>query len=298
MERGTAATSFVHAASAAVAEGASQRSFWSLLRSHWAGGAHGTAHAPAPAELEITPIEAREVRRWLYQCSAEGLSFRDQVKALLSEPEFARPAAGSSEEQVQRCYARFQLLRQRLELRLEDVQERPARLITALELTAVVDPALFSVLSNHYCLCGGTLLRYAETCPAIEGYLRELDSGETVGAFAVTELGCGSNAASLQTRADYDPALGELVLSTPSAEARKFMVNAACASVPKLGIVMARLFVKGADCGVFPIVVRLRTRFGPCPGVSISPLSGTGSVDLDQIQALWADAKQILLLQQ
>ena len=114
MERGTAATSFVHAASAAVAEGASQRSFWSLLRSHWAGGAHGTAHAPAPAELEITPVEAREVRRWLYQCSAEGLSFRDQVKALLSEPEFARPAAGSSEEQVQRCYARFQLLRQRL----------------------------------------------------------------------------------------------------------------------------------------------------------------------------------------
>jgi acyl-CoA oxidase len=282
MERVTAASSFVRAASGAVADGASHHSFWRRLRSHWGSQAAARAAEHAPRERELTPIEAGDVKRWLYQRSAEGLSFRDQVKALLSEPEFAPRSAASREEQLQRCYARFQLLRERLELRLGDVQERPARLLTALELVAVVDPALFSVLSNHYCLCGGTLLRYAETCPAIEGYVRELDSGETVGAFAVTELGFGSNAASLQTRADYDPALGELVLSTPSPEARKFMVNAACAGVPKLGIVLARLFVKGADRGVFPLVVRLRTRFGPCPGVSISALGSGASAGPDQ----------------
>ena len=237
--------------------------------------------APAQRERELTRIEARDVKRWLYQGSAEDLSFRDQVKALLSEPEFAPRASSSCAEQVQRCYARFQLLRERLDLRLRDVQERPARLFTALELAGVVDSALFNVLQNHYCLCGGTLLRYAESSPAIEGYLRELDSGETLGAFAVTELGFGSNAVSLQTRADYDPALEELVLSTPSPEARKFMVNAAFAGVPKLAIVMARLFVHGADRGVFPIVARLRTRFGPCPGVRISALSGAASAGPD-----------------
>jgi acyl-CoA oxidase len=285
MGRVTAASPFVRAASGAVADGASPRSFWSQLRSYWGGQAAARAaeRAPPPAqrELALTPIEADDVKRWLYQRSAEGHSFRDQVKALLSEPEFAPPAAVSFEEQMRRCYARFQLLRERLALRLGDVQDRPERLITALELAAVVDDALFSVLSNHYCLCAGTLLRYAETCPAIDGYLRELDSGETVGVFAVTELGFGSNAASLQTRADYDPALGELVLSTPSPEARKFMVNAACAGVPKLGLVMTRLFVKGVDRGVFPLVVRLRTRFGPCPGVSISALGGAASAGAD-----------------
>ncbi|HEU4578675.1 MAG TPA: acyl-CoA dehydrogenase [Polyangiaceae bacterium] len=257
-----------------------------MLRSRW--GAARCAprtpeRSPAPAqyELRLAAIEARDVRRWLYRSSAEQLSFRDQVKALLSGPEFAPRPAASFQEQAQRCYARFQLLRERLELRIRDVQERPARLSTALELAAAVDAALFSVLSSHYCLCGGTLLRYAETCPAIEGYLRELDSGETLGAFAVTELAGGSDAASLQTRADYDPAQGDLVLSTPSAEARKFMVNAACAGVPKLGIVMARLYVQGVERGVFPLVVRLRTRFGVCPGVGISALGSAGSAGPD-----------------
>jgi acyl-CoA oxidase len=234
-----------------------------------------------PGALAERVLDAGDVTRWLYEGSAEAQSFRDRVKALLAGPEFApRPGMGLA-DQARLSYDRFQLVRDRLELRLRDVQERPARLAAALELIGVVDATLFTVMNIHYSLCGGTLLRHLPSCPELEGYIEELDSGETIGAFLMTELGYGNNVISLQTRVDYDREREELVLCTPSPEARKFMPNSALPGVPKLGVVMARLFVQGTDHGIFPVVARLRTSAGVCPGVSIVPLGDKPGFSLD-----------------
>src|SRR5262249_32980411 len=124
-------------------------------------------------EVAGASLDTREVMRWLYRRSTAGLSFRDQVKALLSEAEFAPRAGLTREQQAQRSMARFQLLRERLDLRSCDVHARPERLVTALELLGVVDAPLFRLLNHHYCLCGATLLRSAGRDGEIDHYIRE-----------------------------------------------------------------------------------------------------------------------------
>jgi acyl-CoA oxidase len=226
-------------------------------------------------------MHSEDLRCWLYRLSPEALAFRERVKEVLSGEEFAIEGGLTQEEQAQRSYARFKLLRERLDLRLRDVRERPERLAMALGLVGIVDATLFTVMNIHYCLCGGSLFAQSSARPELEPYIEELDSGETIGAYLLTELGYGNNVVSLKTRANYDAERRELVLSTPCAEARKFMPNTALQNVPKLGIVMARLFSQEQDRGVFPILVRLRDGVGPCRGVSIVPLGDKPAFSLD-----------------
>jgi acyl-CoA oxidase len=232
-------------------------------------------------KLYASPIDTADLTRWLYPLTPEEMSFREQVKALLAQPEFAPREGLTVPAQAELSYARFKRIRHALGLKVRDVEERPARLAAALELIGAVDGTLFTIMSIHYCLCGESLLRHGSLSPVIDRYIDELDSLETIGTFLVTELGYGNNVVALQTRADYDVERGELIISTPSAESRKFMPNTGLAGVPKLGIVMARLFVKGEDHGVFPVVVRLRTSDGFCEGVSITPLGDKSSYALD-----------------
>lgn len=226
-------------------------------------------------------LDVPKLTRWLYQLSPEACLLREQIKTLLAREEFKAHEGLTLEQQAQRSYARFKLVRQVLDLRVSDVQDRPARLVAVLELVGVIDATLFTVLNIHYCLCAGTLLRHGRGSQEIAAYLGELDSGDTVGTFLATELGYGNNLVSLQTRVDYDPVQRDLVLSTPSAEARKFMPNTALTNVPRIGVVMARLYVRGVDCGIFPVVVRLCTKAGISPGVSIAPLGDKPAFSLD-----------------
>jgi acyl-CoA oxidase len=245
----------------------------------------------APPFLDRAPFRGADLTQWLYQLSPELLAFREEVKAVLREPEFETPEGLTSTERAQLSYSRFKRLRDALDLRVRDVEERPARLAAALEMVGTVDGTLFTVMSIHYCLCAGSLLRHGSGSPATARYLEELDSLETIGTFLVTELGFGNNVVALQTRADYDTESGELVVNTPSAEARKFMPNTGVPGVPKLGVVMARLFVKDVDHGVVPVVMRLRTKEGPCPGVSISPLGDKPSYALDNAMTSFHDVR-------
>jgi acyl-CoA oxidase len=226
-------------------------------------------------------IDTAALTQWLYPLSPTDQRFRERVKTLLAQPEFAPREGLTMIEQAHSSYARFKRLRDVLGLRVRDIEQRPARLASALELIATIDGTLFTVMSIHYCLCAGSLLRHGDGSKEVEGYLDELDRLETIGTFLVTELGYGNNVVSLKTRADYDPETREIVLSTPSADARKFMPNTGLAGVPKLGVVMARLFIKGNDHGVFPVIVRLRDASGVRPGVSIRPLGDKPGYALD-----------------
>lgn len=241
------------------------------------------ADCPASTALGTEPAndspDIAELTRRLYPLSTEDLQFRARVKTLLAGPEFAPREGLTMAQQAELSYARFKLLHRELRLRLCDLEKRPARLATVLELVAAVDGTLFTIMSIHYCLCGGSLLRSRR--PEIEPYIEELDRLDAIGVFLVTELGYGNNVVSLETRVDYVPECGELILTTPRAEARKFMPNTGFAGVPKLAVVMARLHVGGVDHGVFPVVVRLRTSEGVCAGVRIASLGDKPGYALD-----------------
>jgi acyl-CoA oxidase len=289
-------------------------SLWSRMRGLWRSGVSrgnlvapisGIFRRPPLSFLEATALDAGAPRRmpsssvapsavlpsaadlvpFLYGLSPEDVRFREAVKALLASPAFGRREGLTMEEQAKLSYERFKLLRERLDLRARDVVERPSHIITLLELVVAVDATLFTVMSIHYCLCVGSILRHGaiarQPAPELARYLDELDALESVGTFLVTELGYGNNVVSLETRADYDIARRELCLTTPSGRAAKFMPNTGLPGVPKIGVVMARLFVKGCDHGVFPVVLRLRTAEGACPGVSITALGEKPGYALD-----------------
>lgn len=231
------------------------------------------------AQTSDHSLDVSALTRRLYPLAPEDFEFRTRVKTLLAQPEFAPREGLTVVEQAKLSYERFKLVHHELNLRVRDVEERPARLATALELIATVDGTLFTLMSIHYCLCGGTLLR--SRSPDIEPYLEELDRLDSIGVFLATELGYGNNVVALETRADYVPERDEIVLSTPRAAARKFMPNTGLAGVAKLAVVMARLYISGVDHGVFPVVVRLRTSEAVYPGVSITPLGDKPGYALD-----------------
>jgi acyl-CoA oxidase len=220
-------------------------------------------------------------RELLYPLSPGARRFREQVKATLQDALFTTPPGLNAEAQAKLSYERFRFLRRTLELRASDVRDDPGRLMTVFDLVGTVDGTLFTVMSIHYSLCVGSILRHGAGVAELRPYLDELDTLESIGTFLATELGYGNNVVSLRTRADYDPELDEVILHTPAVEGAKFMPNTGLAGVPKLGVVMARLFVRGRDEGVFPIVLRLSNVHGACAGVAIRNIGDKPAYFLD-----------------
>ena len=70
----------------------------------------------------------------------------------------------------------------------------------------------------------------------------------------MTETGHGSNVRDVETRAVYDAATDELVVSTPVELARKDYIGNAAAH-GQLAVVFARLVVDGTDHGVNAVLV-------------------------------------------
>ena len=102
------------------------------------------------------------------------------------------------------------------------------------------------------------------------------------GAFAMTEIGHGSDVQSLATTATYDPDTEEWVINTPFRAAWKdFLGNAALHA--RAATVFARLITQGVDHGVHCFFVPIRDEDGNMlPGVSSEddgPKGGLNGID-------------------
>ncbi|MBV2365608.1 acyl-CoA dehydrogenase [Streptomonospora nanhaiensis] len=132
----------------------------------------------------------------------------------------------------------------------------------------------------------GTERHHAEFLPGIM-------SLEIPGCFAMTETGHGSDVQRLRTTAEYDPATGEFVVTTPDDAARKDYIGNA-ARDGRYAVVFAQLRTRGEGHGVHALLVPIRDAGGrPLPGVRIEdcgPKAGLNGVDNGR---LWFDRVRV-----
>ena len=139
--------------------------------------------------------------------------------------------------------------------------------IAAFETLAFGDLSVLVKVGVQFGLFGGAILQLG-TKRHHDAYLRDLITGSTMGCFAMTEVGHGSNVQALGTTATYDPGTEEFVITTPNPSARKDWIGNA-ARHADLGVVFAQLEVGGTGHGVHALVVPLRRDGAVLPGITI-----------------------------
>ncbi len=199
------------------------------------------------------------------QLDGEYAEVREQVKAVLSRPEFApvigMPTPEYREKVLEWCQA---LAREGLTApgfpKEFGGHDDPGMNVAAFETLALGDLSMLIKFGVQFGLWGGAVLHLG-TRPHHERYLKKIATLELPGAFAMTETGHGSNVQGLETTATYDPETQEFVIHTPIERARKeFIGNAAVHG--RMAAVFAQLIVDGESQGVHALVVPLRNEDG------------------------------------
>ncbi|WP_259557469.1 acyl-CoA dehydrogenase family protein [Brachybacterium sillae] len=153
--------------------------------------------------------------------------------------------------------------------------------LAAFEELVVADPSLQIKSGVQWGLFTSAILQLG-TQPHHEAWVPGAMSLETPGAFAMTEIGHGSDVQSLATTATYDPDTEEWVITTPFRAAWKdYLGNAALHA--RAATVFARLITRGVDHGVHCFYVPIRDEQGNLlPGIQAEddgPKGGLNGID-------------------
>ncbi|MEU9058315.1 acyl-CoA dehydrogenase family protein [Streptomyces sp. NPDC048430] len=163
--------------------------------------------------------------------------------------------------------------------------------IAAFETLAFGDLSVLVKVGVQFGLFGGAILQLG-TERHHDAYLPDLITGRLMGCFAMTETGHGSNVQALGTRATYDAARQEFVITTGGDHARKDYIGNA-ARHAELAVVFAQLEVGGEPQGVHAFVVPIRAGGDVAPGVRIEDdgrKMGLNGVDNGRI---WFDGVRV-----
>jgi acyl-CoA oxidase len=164
--------------------------------------------------------------------------------------------------------------------------------IASFETLAYSDLSVLVKVGVQFGLFGGAILHLG-TREHHERYLPDVITARTLGAFAMTETGHGSNVQAVGTTATYDPQTREFVVHTPDDMSRKDYIGNA-ADDGRYAVVFAQLVVEGEGHGVHALLVPLRDETGAVlPGVRIEdcgPKLGLNGVDNGRI---WFDQVRV-----
>lgn len=147
-------------------------------------------------------------------------------------------------------------------------QEDYMSYLAGFEELVLAEPSLQIKAGVQFGLFGGAIHQLGNKDQHAK-WLRDVLEGKLLGSFAMTEIGHGSDVASVGTTATYEPETQEFVIHTPYRQATKeYIGNAACHA--QAAVVFARLITHGVDYGVHAFFVPVRTEDSqPCPGVTI-----------------------------
>ncbi|MBX3094238.1 MAG: acyl-CoA dehydrogenase family protein [Cryobacterium sp.] len=139
--------------------------------------------------------------------------------------------------------------------------------LAAFEELITADPSLAIKGGVQWGLFGAAVLHLG-TEPHHRAWLPDAISVKVPGAFAMTEIGHGSDVASIGTTATYDPKRQEFVIHTPfTAATKEFLGNAALHATA--AVVFAQLITKGVNHGVHAFYVPVRSADGSfLPGIT------------------------------
>ncbi|HEX5532747.1 MAG TPA: acyl-CoA dehydrogenase [Actinomycetales bacterium] len=162
--------------------------------------------------------------------------------------------------------------------------------VVAFEMLGYSDLSLMVKAGVQWGLFGGAIQALG-TQRHHEEYLPGIMSGELLGCFAMTESGHGSDVQALGTTLTYDRETRQIVVHTPTEEARKDYIGGAARDATH-AVVFGQLITGPPDekpegRGVHAVLVRLRDDDGnPLPGITITdcgPKAGLNGVDNGRI---------------
>ena len=163
--------------------------------------------------------------------------------------------------------------------------------VAAFETMGFGDLSVLVKIGVQFGLFGGAILQLG-TQRHHDAHLRDLITGRTMGCFAMTEFGHGSNVQALGTTATYDAETQEFVINTPDDASRKdYIGNSAVHG--ELAVVFAQLEVAGEGHGVHALVVPIRKDGEVVDGVRIEDCGrkmGLNGVDNGH---LWFDQVRV-----
>lgn len=227
-----------------------------------------TASKPADAEASSPRIDVAALGRQLLGTWPE---VRLAARERAARPELQRIEGLPMAEHRERVLGQLKLLVedgaiQRAFPKSLGGQEDHGGNIAAFEELVIADPSLQIKSGVQWGLFGAAVLHLGTT-PHHEKWLPAIMSLEVPGAFAMTEIGHGSDVASIATTATYDEETQEFVIHTPFRAAwKEFLGNAGLHG--KHATVFAQLVTKGVNHGVHCFYVPIRDDEGEfLPGV-------------------------------
>ena len=146
------------------------------------------------------------------------------------------------------------------------------------ESLAAFDLSVTVKVGVHFGLFGGALANLGNA-EQIAEYGPPMLSLELPGAFAMTEVGHGSDVQSLETTLTYDADSDELVVPTPTPSATKTYIGNA-AEDARMAVVFGQLEVAGERHGIHAALVPVRDAAGATmPGVTAGDNGPKGGLD-------------------
>jgi acyl-CoA oxidase len=221
------------------------------------------AIAAAAASVDIDSLNRQLMGTWA--------DIRAAARAFAADPRLHREDGLSLDEQRERTMQQLNLLVEHGAVKRAFPKEFGGEgdnggNITAFEELVSADPSLQIKAGVHWGLFGSAVLQLG-TRHHHEKFLPGIIDLTVPGAFAMTEIGHGSDVASIATTATYDPDTHEFVINTPFRGAwKEFIGNAALHG--KAAVVFAQLISQGVNHGVHALYVPLRGDDGEfLPGI-------------------------------
>ncbi|KAJ7453159.1 hypothetical protein FB451DRAFT_1281868 [Mycena latifolia] len=200
------------------------------------------------------------------------ISRRDAIKALPTSPLFSgnKVFEGylSYDQRVRLSLARAKALVHAYNLTIDDIANlnQPFWDLHT-DPAMAMDTGAGTLVTIQINLAAGTLVKHARDHPAIAKLVDDVLAFRVLAHYCLTEVAHGLDAINIETTATLLPD-GGFDLHTPNPGAAKIMPPTSPCGIAAIGVIFAKLIVKGHDYGIRPFVLPFNDGKSMMPGIT------------------------------